>query len=64
VHSYDEITQAHIRKILFDQQQSAQGLPTSSELSGVQPMVIPPLPSGVEYIDQTILDSKMKELGK
>jgi hypothetical protein len=66
VHTYDEITQAHIRKILFDQQQISKGLPTSDELTGVvqQSKVIPSLPTGVEYINQDILDSKMKDLGK
>jgi hypothetical protein len=63
VQTYDEVTQAQIRKILFDQQQAAKGLPTSDEITGVKPS-IPPLPSGVEYIDQDILDAKMKALGK
>jgi N-terminal conserved domain of Nudc./CS domain len=63
VNTYDEVTQAQIRKIIFDQQQASKGLPTSDEISGVKPS-IPPLPSGVEYIDQDILDSKMKDLGK
>lgn len=63
VNTYDEATQAQIRKIIFDQQQASKGLPTSDELTGVKP-TIPPLPSGVEYIDQDILDAKMKDLGK
>jgi HSP20 family molecular chaperone IbpA len=63
VNTYDEVTQAQIRKIIFDQQQASKGLPTSDELSGEKPF-IPPLPSGVEYIDQDVLDSKMKDLGK
>ena len=57
--SYDEATQAQIRKIMFDQQQQSRGLPTSDELTGAKP-VIPPLPAGVEYIDQEILDEKTK----
>lgn len=63
VNTYDEVTQAQIRKIIFDQQQASKGLPTSDDISGTKP-TIPPLPSGVEYIDQDILDSKMKDLGK
>ena len=56
IRTYDEATQAQIRKIMFDQQQSSRGLPTSDELS--KGNKIPPLPKGVEYIDQEILDSK------
>jgi HSP20 family molecular chaperone IbpA len=63
IDTYDAATQAQIRKIMFDQQQSAKGLPTSGELTGKHPS-IPPLPAGVEYIDQEILDAKMKALGK
>lgn len=63
ISTYDEATQAQIRKIMFDQQQQCKGLPTSDELSGVKP-IIPPLPPGVEYIDQAILDGKMNNLGK
>jgi N-terminal conserved domain of Nudc./CS domain len=63
IDTYDASTQAQIRKIMFDQQQSAKGLPTSDELSGKKPS-IPPLPAGVEFIDQEILDAKMKALGK
>jgi len=32
VEDYDEATQAQIRKIMFDQQQKAKGLPTSDEM--------------------------------
>jgi hypothetical protein len=56
---YDESTQAQIRKIMFDQNQARLGLPVSApaESSGGKPK-IPPLPAGVEYIDQDILDEK------
>lgn len=67
ISTYDEATQAQIRKIMFDQQQQQKGLPTSDELTTKQHnkvSTIPPLPPGVEYIDQEILDAKMKELGK
>jgi len=57
--SYNESTQAQIRKIMFDQKQQAAGLPTSDELSGSR--IVPPLPPGVEYIDQEILDEKTKK---
>ena len=61
IQSYDEATQAQIRKIMFDEQQKAEGKPTSDELSGARP-VIPPLPPGVEYINQEILDEKTREM--
>jgi len=60
IQTYDEATQAQIRKIMFDQQQQARGKPTSDELSSGSKPVIPPLPPGVEYIDQEILDEKTK----
>jgi hypothetical protein len=55
IDEYDDTTQAQIRKIIFDQSQSRKGLPTSDELGSKQP-VVPPLPTGVEYIDQKTLD--------
>jgi hypothetical protein len=64
IRSYDAATQAQIRKIMFDQQQQSKGLPTSDELSGAKPTILPTLPPGVEYIDQEILDEKMKNRGK
>jgi N-terminal conserved domain of Nudc./CS domain len=55
INEYDESTQAQIRKIMFDQQQARLGLPSSDELSGKKPK-LPPMPPGVEYIDQAKLD--------
>jgi hypothetical protein len=54
---YDESTQAQIRKIMFDQNQARKGLPVSDPVPGAKSK-IPPLPAGVEYIDQDILDEK------
>jgi hypothetical protein len=56
INEYDESTQAQLRKVIFDQTQSRKGLPTSDEILGVKP-IIPPLPPGVEYIDQQTLDN-------
>jgi N-terminal conserved domain of Nudc./CS domain len=70
IDTYDEVTQAHIRKIIFEQQQQSMGLPTTLEDTiitsgdGMKPKIPTVLPNGVEYIDQDILDTKMKELGK
>jgi hypothetical protein len=60
IHSYDDATQAKLRQVMFDQAQLAKGLPTSDQLlqkgkNGPLP-VIPPLPPGVEYINQEVLD--------
>ena len=57
ISTYDEATQAHIRKILFDQRQERLGKPTSDEIimEGKGPKS---LPEGVEYIDQ----EKMNEI--
>jgi N-terminal conserved domain of Nudc./CS domain len=52
IHSYDETTQAKLRQVMFDQGQMAKGLPTSDQLQ----KKIPPLPPGVEYINQEVLD--------
>lgn len=58
IDSYDEITQANIRRILFDQRQERLGLKTSDMImreKGEKP-IVPPLPVGVEYIDKDTLD--------
>ena len=55
IREYDETTQAQIRKMIFDQNQAQKGLPTSDEITGTKPP-IPPLPPGVEYINQEKLD--------
>lgn len=55
IDTYDDSTQAAIRKILFDQRQERLGLPTSDEIEGGKPDA-PPLPSGVEYIGKETLD--------
>lgn len=53
---YDESTQAQIRKIMFDQNQARQGLPGSqTQTADSGKPVIPPLPDGVEYIDEDVL---------
>ena len=66
IDTYNDETQAEIRRILFDQRQERLGLPTSAQILG-QEMEVPPLPnsddgdsnrklpSGVEYIDQETL---------
>ena len=59
VDSYDATTQAHIRKILFDQRQERLGLKSSDQIirdKGEKPTV-PPLPAGVEYIDKDTLEN-------
>jgi hypothetical protein len=56
---YDESTQAQIRKIMFDQNQARQGLPVSNpDAVPGEKSKIPPLPDGVEYLDQDILNEK------
>eukprot|EP00956_Cyclotella_meneghiniana_P012936 scaffold18488_cov59-Cyclotella_meneghiniana.AAC.11 len=54
--TYDERTQAQIRRIMFDQRQERLGLPSSEELSGVKEGSHEGLPKGVEVIDQAVLD--------
>jgi hypothetical protein len=60
--TYDEETQAEIRRIMHDQRQERLGLPTSTSTMDVGdvlsqlPNTIPSLPSGVEYIDGETLD--------
>lgn len=60
IHTYDESTQAAIRKILFDERQRKLGLPTSDEIlrkdGGGQQGLVPPLPNGVEYITKETLE--------
>ena len=51
--TYDEKTQAQIRRIMFDQRQERLGLPTSENLTSEPPREIP---EGVEVIDQETLD--------
>jgi hypothetical protein len=56
---YDETTQAQIRKIMFDQNQARLGLPVSNpDAVPGEKSKIPPLPDGVEYLDQDILNEK------
>ena len=55
IDSYDEVTQAQIRRILFDQRQERLGLPKSGEWIG-ETMTAPPLPAGVEYVDGETLE--------
>ena len=57
---YDDVTQAQIRKCIFDQQQYHKGLPSSDEILKKK-SVIPPLPPGVEYIDKAKVDDEEKK---
>ncbi len=59
ISEYDETTQAQVRKMIFDQNQVQKGSPTSDEIAGIKPP-IPPLPPGVEYINQEKLDEAFK----
>mmetsp|Transcript_37221 Transcript_37221/g.83838 ORF Transcript_37221/g.83838 Transcript_37221/m.83838 type:complete len:365 (-) Transcript_37221:27-1121(-) len=65
IDTYNNETQAEIRRILFDQRQERLGLPTSAQILDKE-MEVPPLPnsedggsknlpSGVEFIDQETL---------
>ena len=66
IDSYDVVTQANIRRILFDQRQERLGLKTSDQImraKGEKPAV-PPLPVGVEYIDKDTLDNNTASLNK
>lgn len=63
--TYDEETQAQIRRIMFDQRQERLGLPSSQQmtLEDLPPLPngqkiggVPSLPPGVEYIDGETLD--------
>lgn len=60
ISEYDDATQAQIRKIIFDQEQYHKGGPTSDEILG-EKKSIPPLPTGVEYIDKKKLDEEDKK---
>jgi hypothetical protein len=56
IDEYDESTQGAIRRILFDQRQQRLGKPTSDQILRKQGInTIPPLPPGVEYIDNETL---------
>jgi len=59
--TYDEATQAYIRKILFDQRQERLGKPTSNEILGAN--IPKSLPPGIDYIDQAKLD-EIKKMDK
>jgi hypothetical protein len=60
ISDYDDATQAQIRKIIFDQNQFHNGLPSSDEIIGNKSDRIPSLPPGVEYIDKKRLDAAME----
>jgi hypothetical protein len=60
ISDYDEITQGQLRKVIFDENQWHKGLPSSDELQGKK-SDIPPLPTGVEYIDRAKLDEEDKK---
>jgi hypothetical protein len=60
ISEYDGSTQAQIRKIMFDQNQTRKGLQTSDEMAG-KTTVIPELPTGVEYIDSKMVDANIKK---
>jgi len=71
--TYDEETQAEIRRIMFDQRQERLGLPTSQQImledlpalpSGEKLKGSVSLPSGVEYIDSEKLESASVKGGK
>lgn len=62
VSSYDESTQAQIRKLIFDQSQLRQGKPASDQVLQQEvgsAVKVPELPPRVEYIDRTTLDENM-----
>jgi hypothetical protein len=56
IDTYDEATQAQIRKLIFDQNQARKGMSSSDEILGKVQTVPEQLPKGVEYIDQKKLD--------
>ena len=58
--SYDEGTQAQIRKIMHDQEREAKGLPPEATRAPSASA----LPPGVEYIDQNVLDRDAKDKTK
>eukprot|EP00531_Pseudo-nitzschia_arenysensis_P010749 CAMPEP_0116135084 /NCGR_PEP_ID=MMETSP0329-20121206/11001_1 /TAXON_ID=697910 /ORGANISM="Pseudo-nitzschia arenysensis, Strain B593" /LENGTH=408 /DNA_ID=CAMNT_0003629859 /DNA_START=33 /DNA_END=1259 /DNA_ORIENTATION=- len=55
IDEYDDATQAHFRKMIFDQNQYHLGGPTADEILGKakKPSNIPGLPPGVEYKEKT-----------
>lgn len=62
IDTYDESTQAQIRKIIYQQNQARQGLPvTDEDTVNAEKGVIPPMPAGVEYIDQSTLEKAAAE---
>lgn len=66
ISEYDDATQGQMRRIIFDQNQYHLGGKTSDEIlakKGEKPK-IPEMPPGVEYIDQTKLDTHEKEKAK
>mmetsp|Transcript_5708 Transcript_5708/g.8536 ORF Transcript_5708/g.8536 Transcript_5708/m.8536 type:complete len:364 (+) Transcript_5708:53-1144(+) len=56
IETYDEKTQAQIRRIIHDQRQERLGLSSSDSSPKAGSGKIPPMPSGVEYIDGETLD--------
>lgn len=64
IDEYDEVTQAQIRKIIFDQNQARKGLSSSDEISGKQPSIPEQLPPGVEYINQEKIDKHHESKAK
>lgn len=65
IDTYDQATQAQIRKIIFDQNQARKGLSSSDEILGQAAPVDPEtLPKGVEYINQAKLDKFHAEKDK
>eukprot|EP00977_Amphora_coffeiformis_P003996 scaffold798_cov162-Amphora_coffeaeformis.AAC.4 len=64
IDEYDNVTQAQIRKIIFDQSQARKGLSSSDEISGKKPEIPESLPPGVEYINQEKLDKHHEQTMK
>ena len=56
IDTYDDKTQAQIRRIIHDQRQERLGLSSSDSSKAGGGGKIPPMPSGVEYIDGETLD--------
>ena len=64
IDEYDDVTQAQIRKIIFDQSQARKGLSSSDEISGKKSEIPDTLPPGVEYINQEKLDQHQEQKEK
>ena len=64
IDEYDDVTQAQIRKIIFDQSQAKKGLSSSDEINGKKPEIPETLPPGVEYINQEKLDKHHEQTKK